>query len=98
MRALLLQANVELKEREFFDDRFSEKELTELIGERPISEMFSWNSPTFKALGIGKDELDNERQFRMMLDEPRLIRRPIVIVDGKVIVGKDIAALERVLL
>jgi len=98
VRALLLQAGVELKEREFFEKRFSEKELRELIGEGPISEMFSWNSPAFKALGLSKDQLDNERQFKMMLDEPRLIRRPIVIVDGKMIVGKDIAALERVLL
>lgn len=92
MRGLLSQADVELKEREFFENRFSEKEFQTLIGERPISEMFSWNSPTFKALGLAQDDVDNKRQFRMMLDEPRLIRRPIVIV------GKDIAILERALL
>ena len=97
MRALLSQAGVDTKEREFFEDRLSEEELRRLIGDRPASDVFSWKSPAFKALGLDRDDLSDQRLLRLMLDEPRLIRRPIVVVDGEVIDGRDSAALERAL-
>ena len=97
MRAWLSQAGIETKEREFFEDRLSEEELRQLIGDRPASELFSWKSPAFKALGLDRDELDDERLVRLMLDEPRLIRRPMVIVDGEVIDSRDAVALEKAL-
>ena len=95
MRASLLQEGVELKERDFFAEPLSEKELRGLLGERPDGEIFSWNSPSFKKLGVSREDLDDERLIRLMLGEPRLIRRPLVQVGATVVVGTDKAAMER---
>ncbi len=97
MRASLLQGGVELEERDFFADPLSDQELRDLIGNRPASQIFSWNSPSFKKLGVTREDLDDDKLIRLMLDEPRLIRRPLVRVGGEVFVGTDKKAMERAL-
>ena len=97
MRASLLQEGVELEERDFFADPLSEQELRDLIGNRPASQIFSWNSPSFKKLGVAREDLDDDRLIRLMLDEPRLIRRPLVRVYGEAFVGTDKEARKRAL-
>ena len=97
MRASLLQEGVELEERDFFADPLSEQELRDLIGNRPASQIFSWNSPSFKKLGVAREDLDDDRLIRLMLDEPRLIRRPLVRVCGEAFVGTDKEARKRAL-
>ena len=94
MRASLLQKGVELYERDFFADRLSEQELRGLIATHPVSEVFSWKSPSFKKLGVRREELDDDRLVALMLEEPRLIRRPLLQVGSDLIVGADKAALE----
>ena len=94
MRASLLQKGIELRERDFFADQFSEKELRELIGSRPVSDVFSWHSPSFKKLGLSREELGDDSLIALMLEEPRLIRRPLVQVGSGLIVGADKTALE----
>ena len=92
-----MQEGVELEERDFFADPLSEQELRDLIGNRPVSQVFSWNSLSFKKLGVTREDLDDDRLIQLMLDEPRLIRRPLVQVGGEVFVGTDKAAIERAL-
>ena len=76
-------------ERDFFKDTLSEQEFRELLGNTPPSDVFSWRSPSFKKLGIDKDSLTDDDMIRHMLDEPRLIRRPLIEVNGRLIVGTD---------
>ncbi len=92
-----MQRGVELEERDFFADPLAEHELRDLIGNRPAGQVFSWNSPSFKKLGVTRENLDDDRLIQLMLDEPRLIRRPLVEVGGEVFVGTDKEAMERVL-
>ena len=95
MRASLLQRGVELDERDFFQDRFSEEELRQVLGDRSPSEFFSWNSPSFKKLGLNREDLADDELVRLMLEEPRLIRRPLVQVETELVVGSDGKAMER---
>jgi len=97
VRAWLLQKGVELEERDFFADRFSPDELRRLIGNRSPSEFFSWNSPSFRKLGASRGSLDDDQLIGMMLHEPRLIRRPLVLVDDELIVGTDKESLSKAL-
>ena len=98
MRASLLQEGVELEERDFFADPLSEQELRCLIGNRPAGQIFSWNSPSFKKLGVTREGLDDDSLIQLMLGEPRLIRRPLVQVGGgEVFVGTDKEVLQRAL-
>ena len=97
MRAWLLQEGVELEEREFFTERFSEEELLGLISDRSPADLFSWNSPSFRKLSVDRETLTDDQLVAMMLKEPRLIRRPLVMVGGELVFGRDREALERAL-
>ena len=82
VRAWLLQCDVKIEERDFFNQRFSKFELLDLFGQRPISEFFSWTSPSFRKLDLGRDELDDHQLVELMLSEPKLIRRPLIVLNN----------------
>ena len=88
---------MELYERDIFADRLSEEELRSLAGDRPVSDLFSWNSPSFRKMGVRREELDEGRMIALMLEEPRLIRRPLVRVGDDLIVGANTSALDEAL-
>ena len=75
-----MQAGVEIEERDFFQDPFSEAELRVLIGDRSPADIFSWKSPSFRKMGIDRGSLDDDRMISLMLEEPRLIRRPVTAI------------------
>ena len=91
---------VDVDFRDFFQDRFSEGELRSLLGGRHATDFFSWASPSFRKLGMNKDSIDEDQIITMMLNEPRLIRRPLIVVDGELLPPvsgnlKIISALEK---
>jgi arsenate reductase-like glutaredoxin family protein len=53
-----------------------------LLGDDP-SELFSWRSPSFKKLGLDKSNMTASQMWDLMISEPRLIKRPIVMYQGK---------------
>ena len=85
MRAWLSRADVKVGSRDFFADPFTEDELRDLLGESPPSEYFSWNSPSRRKLGIERDETTEDELVALMLQEPRLIRRPLIEIDGELL-------------
>ena len=89
MKASLSQDGVEVNERDFFKDGFEEAELRDLLGDTPPADVFSWRSPSARKLGIDRDTVTADELIRLMLDEPRLIRRPLIRVDGRLVVGTD---------
>jgi len=80
---------VEIKERDFFKEPFTREEIKALLPGKPVSEMFSFRSPSFKELGIDQAKLKDDELINMMLKEPRLIRRPIVKIGKNVYFGAD---------
>ena len=90
-----MQDGVEFDERDFFSDKFTEQELRQLIGEREPSEFFSWSSPSFRKMALKRDNLTGEQLIEMMLNEPRLIRRPLIRVRDDQIVGTDKTAMSQ---
>ena len=56
--------------------------------------MFNFRSPSFKKLGIDRDKLNNNELVGLMLKEPRLVRRPVVRINGKVYFSADKSVLE----
>lgn len=89
MKAELSQKGLDPEERDFFKETFSEQELRDILGDTPPSDIFSWRSPSVKKMGLTKDELSDDQLISLMLEEPRLIRRPLIQVNGKLIVGTD---------
>ena len=64
---------------------------------KPASEMFNFRSPSFKKLGLEKDKLGDKELVDLMLKEPRLVRRPVVRIDGKVFFSADKSVMEGLL-
>ena len=90
MKAGLSQSGIEFDERDFFDEPFTVDELQDIIGARPVSDFFSWRSPSFRKLGLDRDSLSDDRLLELMVEEPRLVRRPLIqTADGDLIVGAD---------
>ena len=94
---MLSQRGIEFEDRDFFKDRFSELELRRILEGSAPSQAFSWRSPSFKRLGLDQGTLTPDDLFRLMVDEPRLIRRPMVRVDDQLIIGGNWIHIEEAL-
>ncbi len=89
MKASLSQNGVQLNERDFFKDAFTETELRHLLGDTPPADVFSWRSPSARKIALDKDTTPPDELIRLMAEEPRLIRRPLINAQGRLIVGTD---------
>ncbi len=78
---------MQLREREYFRDPFTEDEIRQVIGDRPASDIFSRRSPSFRKLQRDFDSLSDDEMVRLMLEEPRLIKRPIVKWEENLVAG-----------
>ena len=68
-----------MDQRDFFRDPLSREELQELASIVTMDELFSWRSPSAKQFRDKRDVLSESKLIDLMMEEPRLIRRPIVI-------------------
>jgi arsenate reductase-like glutaredoxin family protein len=91
---LLLQKGLEVSERDFFKDTLSETEIRELASIAGTENIFARRSPSLKKLGLADNELSDDEMVNLMLQEPKLVRRPLLKVGGKLMVGGGSAAVE----
>ena len=82
-----MQRKAELTERDFFKNPFTSGEIKALLAGSKPSEMFNFRSPSFKKLSLDPESLQDQDLIERMLQEPRLIRRPVVKIGGKVYFG-----------
>ncbi len=87
---MLLQKGLEIEERDYFKDTLTEAEVRELAAPLGISELFAWRSPSLKKMGLAGKDLSETEMVQMMLQEPRLIRRPLVKVGEQLLVGANL--------
>lgn len=64
------------------------KNILKLLGMKP-RELMRVNEPEYKALGLDNKELSENDLIEAMLKTPKLIERPIVVVDAsKAVIGR----------
>ena len=97
MREYLSRAGVALEERDIFRKPLSESELRDILSGQSPSAIFSTRSPSIKKLGLEVRELTELEMLQLMAQEPRLIRRPIVRVDDRIVIGDNSMLLEETL-
>ena len=89
--SLLEERGIEVPVVEYLTTPPSESELTEickLLGVHPTGILRS-KEPLFKDLGLAlTDERSAAEWISIMSNHPKLIERPIVIIDGKAAVGR----------
>ncbi len=95
---MLSQADVPMHAHDYFREPFDEASLRALLAGRPAADFFSWRSPTARALGLAqrRNELSDDELIRLMLQEPNLIKRPLLVVGGELVAGFDPQARARV--
>ncbi len=76
-------------ERDFFKQRLSKEEIEALLGGEPPSVLFNLRSATFRKSGIDPESLTEERMLALLAEEPRYWKRPVAVVDGKLMAGAN---------
>ena len=89
-----MQNGLEVTDRDFFKETFSELEIRELAAMAGTENIFARRSPSLKKLSLADKELSDDEMVNLMLQEPKLIRRPLIKVGGKLMVGGGTAAVE----
>ena len=89
-----MQHGLEVTERNFFEDNLSETEIWELASMIGIENIFARRSPSLKTMGLADKNLSSEEMVNLMLQEPKLVRRPLVKVGNKLMVGGSNASIE----
>jgi arsenate reductase-like glutaredoxin family protein len=100
VRELLVQNGLTVTERDYFKEPFTEQELSDLVaevGEPGVSAMFASRSPSLKKMGLTAAELSDERKLSLMLEEPRLVRRPLVRLGDRLLIGASVKAITEAL-
>ena len=88
---------MELEERDFFKDTFTEMEIRGLAEDVGITQLFAKRSPSLKQMGLAGQDLSDAEMLELMLKEPRLVRRPLVRLGGQLLVGANLKVVEAAL-
>jgi len=91
---LLLQKGLEVTDRDFFNETLSESEVRHLAAMVGTENIFARRSPSLKKLGLADKDLSDDEMVNLMLQEPKLVRRPLLKVGDKLMVGGGRAAVE----
>jgi Spx/MgsR family transcriptional regulator len=82
----------ELVKHNLANDRPSRELLSRLIDEMGLENVLSTRSPAYKARNLGARKLSKGEAIDLMLEDPNLMRRPLVLSKKKAILGYDAEA------
>lgn len=75
--------------KDLLKEKWSEEKLRQFFDELPVAQWFNQSAPKVKSGEVNPAGLDEETALALMLEEPLLIRRPLLEVDGVYRVGFD---------
>ena len=92
---MLEAKGAELELRDIGKDRLSFEELDQLIGDRDYRKFLNPRNELFRQKNMGEQPPTRSEALRLMASEPNLIRRPVVIRGGRIVLGFDPDELEK---
>jgi arsenate reductase-like glutaredoxin family protein len=80
-----------LATRDLFKEPLAIDELARLATLAPggVRSLLSTRSAQYKALGLHRKSASDRELLALMAKEPRLIRRPLVVIGRRLIIGSD---------
>lgn len=93
-KRLLKAAGLVLDERNLLEEAWTPQSLKPFFSAYLISECFNGSAPQIKNGDIEPDRLSFEEALRLMAENPILIRRPLMVVNGHHILGFNTEELE----
>jgi len=88
-RDFLERRGYQLNYRDLWEEPLSAGELEKLIGPRDHTEFLNTHSEAYREKNLAENPPTRREAIRMMAKEPRLIRRPVIVAGGRVVVGFD---------
>lgn len=88
-RKYLQRRGYQLYFRDLSKQRLSPAELEDLIGRRDYTEFLNTRNELFRKKKMAENPPSRKEAIRLMAKEPNLIRRPVVVAGGRVVVGFD---------
>jgi arsenate reductase-like glutaredoxin family protein len=79
----------ELESRDLGQERLTETELDELIGDRDYKEFLNTRNELYRSRKMKEHPPSRAEAIKLMSKEPNLIRRPIVLQGSQMILGLD---------
>jgi Spx/MgsR family transcriptional regulator len=93
-----LQAKkVAFEEREYGKNPFTEKELRDLIGDEPVANILNSRNELYRARNMKQKPPSKEEAIRLILKEPNLLRRPVIVKGKKKILGFNESEVAKIL-
>lgn len=89
------EQGVELEFRDLGKERLTVAELDRLIGDRDHREFLNPRNDLYRGRNMKEKPPSRAEALKLMTAEPNLIRRPIVIFGGRIVVGYDEDALKK---
>jgi Spx/MgsR family transcriptional regulator len=94
-RSLLLEKGAELEEHDLGKERLTAQQLDALIGKRNYVDFLNTRNELYRARKMKLKPPTREEALKLMAKEPNLIRRPIVIRGGDMVLGNDVEGLSK---
>jgi arsenate reductase len=88
-RSFMEKRGFQLYFRDLAKERLSSGELEKLIGNRDYTEFLNSRNELFRRKKMGEHPPSRRDAIRMMAKEPNLIRRPVVVAGGRIVIGFD---------
>ena len=87
----LEENEIPFTKRHIVEENPSEQELTEWYHKSglPLKKFFNTSGQSYRALGLKDrlDTMDRAEQLALLAEDGMLVKRPILVMDGKVLVG-----------
>ena len=91
----MLEKGVEFDEHDLGQDRLTAEQLDALIGKRSYLDFLNTRNEMYRERKMKEHPPTREEALKLMAQEPNLIRRPIVIRGGQMVLGFDEEGLRR---
>jgi len=88
-RKFMERRGFQLYFRDLAKDKLSAAELEKLIGSRDYTQFLNPRNETYRRKHMKDDPPSRSEAIRLMAKEPNLIRRPVIVGGGRVVVGFD---------
>ena len=82
--------------RDLGKERLGADELEKLIGDRDHTQFLNTRKELYRAKKMKDHPPSRGEAIRMMAKEPNLIRRPVIVAGGRVVLGFDQEAIDRI--
>jgi arsenate reductase-like glutaredoxin family protein len=88
---------VDLDERDYARQPLTAAELRDLFKGHDPRDFLNPKSPAYKARGLAGKTISPDNAIRLMVEDPNLIKRPLVVAGREIIAGFDRERLKKAL-